>query len=151
MKPASIFILFLLLSCNRIYEKHYKDFPEYRWPPGLTLEYTPEITDTASRYNLYLSLRHVFGFNYRKMSVRLTTTTPSGNHTVKDYTFDVIGQDDRYLATCAGDICDLEVTVEKNLHFEEPGIYRIEVNQLTTAEPLQSVMEFGVVIIKAEE
>ena len=139
-----------LISCqqNRVYESHKKDFPNNRWDKQKVLEFAPEITDTTATYRIYLALRHVYGFQFETMKVKVTSTTPTGKSISKDYVFQVIGQGKKYISDCAGDICDLETVIEENVSFNDPGTYKYTIEHQMPLDQVLNVMEFGLIIEK---
>lgn len=73
--------------------------------------------------------------------------SPSGKQTQKGYSFDVINPSGEYLASCAGDLCDLEIIVDENLLFPETGQYQLIVAH-TEQQSIRGIMEFGMIIRK---
>lgn len=149
-----ILILLLLIAgsiacnSNRIYEEYNRDFSTLQWEKNKKIEFTPEIRETQFNYKLSLVFRHVYGFQFRDMSVRITETTPSGKITSKEYSLHVMNNDSHYLAECLGDICDLESVLENNTKFSEAGRYTYTIEHTMPLEVLPDVMEVGLVIEK---
>lgn len=154
MKYVRIFILLLFVvvgsACNpnRIYEEYNKDFSTLQWEKSKKLEFTPEIKGTQENYKLCLAFRHVYGFQFRDMSVRVMQTTPSGKGTSKEYTFQVMTTDGGYIGECLGDICDLESVIENNVKFTETGKYIYTIEHIMPMDVLPNVMEIGLIIEK---
>lgn len=133
-----------MIGCNRIYDEHYSDFPEYQWTASHEVMFTPEIKDTTATYMLGVYFSHVYGFPFRTMGLRITTTAPSGKQSYKDYYFDVIGEGNDYISTCAGDYCDMETELEQGLLFSEAGTYTLSVQPLMPRNPVNGVMAVGI-------
>ncbi len=154
MKKISFILLFvstiLSFSCNknRIYEKHRKNFTNYRWESSNILEYNPVITDTASAYKLYVAFRHIYGFQHPIVDINVEITSPSGKVTKNAYKLVVIKGKRKYLSDCAGDYCDLETLIEKNYKFKEQGTYTFKIEHLMENDPVRNVMEVGLIIDK---
>ena len=154
MNYVRIFILLLFVvgssACdpNRIYEEYNKDFSTLQWEKSKKLEFTPEIKDPQGNYKLCLAFRHVHGFQFKDMSVRVTQTTPSGKSTSKEYTFQVMNTDGGYIGECLGDICDLESVIENGIKFSEAGKYTYTVEHIIPMDVLPNVMEIGLIIEK---
>ena len=150
LRQIPIILAIGLIACNpnRVYETHYKDIPNYRWDKNKVLEFTPEIIDTTETYRVYLALRHVYGFQFENMKVKVTSITPSGKSAIKNYEFPVFGPDKKYLSDCAGDICDLEAVIEESVNFKEVGTYKYTIEHEMPVDPLPNVMEFSLIIEK---
>ena len=146
---ASLLII-SILSCNPnvIYREYNKDFSTLQWEKGKKLEFTPEIKDISQSYKFTLAFRHVNGFQFKDMSVRITETTPSGKTSSKDYTIHVMKNDHEYLSDCTGDICDLESVIESDKKYNEAGKYLYIIEQTMPVDPLPNVMEFGIILEK---
>ena len=154
MKPAGIFTLLLFVAgssaCNpdRIYEEYSRDFSTLQWEKNKKIEFTPEIKDIQPDYKLSLAFRHVYGFPFKNMSVRVKEVTPSGKTISRDYTFQVMKDDSGYLGDCLSDICDLESVVERNVNYTEAGKYTYTIEHIMPVDVLPNVMELGLIIEK---
>lgn len=141
-----------LMACNpnRVYETHQSNFPNYRWKNTNTLTYNPTIEDISQNYRVYLSLRHVYGFQFKDVTVNITRTSPSGVSTTKNFTFPVFGADNKYLSVCDGDYCDLETIMDERVRFDEVGTYQYTIKHAMSVPEVPNVMEFGLIIEKHE-
>ena len=125
-----------------------KSQKQLHWKKGKKVSFNPEIIDNSETYNISFAFRHVYGFQLKSIKIRVQQTTPSGNTQSKDYEIPIFTEDDTYLSTCAGDICDLETLIEKDFKFEETGTYTYEIEHLVPIEELPNVMEIGMIIDK---
>jgi gliding motility-associated lipoprotein GldH len=155
MKPIKI-VSFLLIaifamSCNenRVYEKHRKNFVEYRWESTNVPEFSPEITEIDQEYKVYFAFRHLYGFQIASIGIDVEITTPSGVTTNKIYQIDITEEGVlAYKASCGGSYCDLETLIEDNYKFEEVGIYTYKITHLMDQDPMLNVVEVGLIIDK---
>ncbi len=140
----------ILTSCdpNIVFEEHNKNFPKYRWEQENVLTFNPVIEDTSATYNVYLELRHVYGFQYEEMKTLVVKTSPSNQADVYTYSFPLFDANKEYLSECAEDICDRKVLVEEGIRFTEKGGYRFEMTHQMPTDPVRNVMEFGLIIEK---
>ena len=85
-------ILLLIFSCdeNRIYEMHESAFPDYRWEKNNVIEFNPEVPDTEQEYKIYIALRHVYGFQLKKVKVSVEMIFPDGKTKTKSYKLKVM-------------------------------------------------------------
>ena len=143
----------ILLACNsnRVYEKHKGGFEKNRWKKSDVVEFKPEITDLEEKYDISIALRHVYGFQLKKLKVNVEIITPSGKKKNKTYKLKVIKNKDEYYSDCAGDYCDLESVVDRNFKFKEKGEYTFRVSQDAKIDPLPNVMKVGLIIDKIEK
>ena len=146
--PTFITVLFLATaSCNHTFKEYNKEsFPAYSWQQGQEIEFNPKIEDITKTYQITLGLRHVYGLKLSSMTVNVRMISPSGKETSKDYTLKIMKSEDQYEGSCAGDLCDLEVLVEKSMNFDETGEYRFILTHKVQTERVPGVIEFGLII-----
>lgn len=152
--PCQCFInhsnIFTLLTYQHFFfafGRYYKDsFSTYSWQHGQEILFTPTIEDISKSYALALGVRHLYGFPLDKITVTIKTISPSGKETTKDYELAVKDSQNNYISKCAGDICDLETTVETNITYEEPGKYKYLVSHTVQVNKIPGVMELGLII-----
>lgn len=153
MKKITLLIILafalFFTSCNpnRIYEKHRKNFTDYHWNKTNVLEFSPVIEDTDAEYQIYIAFRHIYGFQNDAIDLNVEVTTPSGEVSNNIYTI-TVKNGNEYLGDCAGDYCDLEQIIQDNYKFSEAGTYTYKISQVTNEDPLQWVMEVGLIIDK---
>jgi len=147
-----ILISIFIFSCNQnvVYKKYIKSFTDYKWKSDKVCEYNPTIEDTVSNYNITFSFRHIYGFQYAILKVNMEIISPSGKTTNKDYSIQIVDKNNKYLADCAGDYCDLDQIIEENYKFTESGTYIFKIKQIISEKPIRSVMEVGIIIEKVE-
>jgi gliding motility-associated lipoprotein GldH len=147
-----IFVAYFLValfagSCNQIYKEYDKEsFTTLSWKRGQTIKFYPEIEDTSKRYALEFGLRHMYGARIKSMRITVTVVSPSGHEDTKEYAFDVMNDKDEYLASCAGNMCDIETIVDDNFRFSETGTYTFILSQSSDQENIRGIMEFGLII-----
>jgi gliding motility-associated lipoprotein GldH len=149
-------LILLLLLCglfacndNEVYKMR-SDIPDLSWYRANKLVFTPHITDTASRYNMTLLLRHSNAYPYTNLIFTLRAVLPSGSFTTKNYNIALRDSANNFLGDGAGDIWDFEAPLEKNFRFWETGVYVIELEQGLDVDPAPMLMEVGILIDKAD-
>lgn len=143
-------LVFLLISCNHIYREYEKEaFRTFSWKAGKEIVFSPSIRDISRPYELTLGIRHVYGAKIKRMNIVVKIISPSGMATTKAYSFNVMNAKGESLASCAGDLCDLETVVDNNLRFDEAGDYEFIVSH-AGKESMSGIMEFGMIIRENE-
>ncbi len=140
----------LVIGCNenRIYETHKSGFTNYRWDKTNVVEFKPQISNVEENYMVYVAIRHVYGFQLKSVKVRVEIKSPSGKTSSKLYELKVFKNSNEYISDCAGDYCDLEVLVEKDFKFEEPGEYVFSISHEMDVDPVPNLMQIGLIIDK---
>ena len=134
-------------SCNHVYKEYNKEsFPTYVWKQGQEISFNPTIADINKRYKLTLGIRHLYGFKLNGIKEPVRSAAPSGKETTKDYELKIKDSEGKYISSCGGDLCDLEVMVDENIKFEEVGEYKYSVTHNVQTDRIPGVMEFGLII-----
>lgn len=142
-----ILSLLLLMSCDHIYKEYHKEsFSTLSWRHGEEISFYPEIEDVSKTYQLTLGVRHIYEARIKRIDVAVQIISPSKKTSVKQYGFNVMDDTGGYLASCAGNMCDLETVVDENLKFTEPGKYQFIVTQNGEQQRISGIMEFGLII-----
>ena len=156
MTLAFFLLSFTLASCGgSFYEKHEKvinkdDLPV--WHISDVKKFTVDVKDNQSKYKLSLALRYASGVQKGPRSaytLKLTTTTPAGKKTVKDYVIKLKDENGEFLGDPLGQIIDLMTLVEENYTFAETGKYTFEViHNMPPNTSITGIMEAGLKIDK---
>ena len=136
----------ILCSCNQVYKEYNKDaFTTLSWKKGAELNFYPEIGDTAKTYDLIFGIRHTYGADIKNINVTLKMISPSGQEIVKEYIFEIADEKGESRASCAGNLCDLETSMDA-IQFAETGKYHFVVTHHSESERIRGVMEFGLIL-----
>jgi|SRR5690349_23810353 len=140
-------IAIFAISCNHVYKEYdKKSFPTYVWKWGQEIHFNPTVQDISKTYKLTLGIRHVYGFQLSSIKVGVKSTSPSGKEVEKKYDLIIRDPAGNYLARCGGDLCDLEIVLEDNLKFEEPGQYKYSIVHKVQVDQIAGVMEIGLIL-----
>ena len=101
--------------------------------------------DNSKSYSLGFGIRLVHGLKNSKIKIEVKSTSPSGKTAIENYDFILINNEGDFIGTCAGDLCDLETIVAKDIKFEEPGEYTFEISH-NESGPIIGVMALGLII-----
>lgn len=140
-------IAFFVISCNQVYKKWEKEsFSTLSWKPEKEIQFHPEIKDTAQTYELILGVRHLYESRISEMNLVVTSISPSGKEQISNYTVKLKDTNGKSLASCTGNICDLETVVDRRLKFAEAGQYTITIAPNPERGRIVGIMEFGLII-----
>jgi hypothetical protein len=65
---------------------------------------------------------------------------------VKDYRLKIKDSQNKNIANCAGDICDLDTVVEESFKFDETGEYKILITHNEKGFKVPGIMEVGLIV-----
>jgi gliding motility-associated lipoprotein GldH len=141
----------LFVSCNRnvVYSK-YEKLPEEGWATENKLSYEVDIEDIAPPHNVFLTVRHADAYPYSNLFVFLTTTYPNGKTTVDTLECVLANKKGEWQGDGAGDLWDNKIPLKQNVKFPMPGKYKFTFEQGMRTNPLPLILDFGMVIEKAE-
>ena len=137
-----------LVACQsegRVYNEHQELSPKLEWLKKDSREFKVPIKDNSIAYNISLSFRYTTGYQYQTANVKVTETSPSGKVAVKEYELKVKEANGDYVGMQGLNIWDSEHLVEPNTKYEETGVYTYVIEQNTPVDPLDYVMEIGVI------
>lgn len=145
-------IVTTLLACEqegRVFSEHKELSPELEWLKKDVREFKVPVTDHLLLYNLSLSFRFTSGYQYEIAKVKVTETSPSGEEKVYEYDLKVREANGDYIGEPGLDIWDSEHMVEFNKKYSESGTYTYVIEHIMPNDPLNFVMEIGVILDQA--
>ncbi|MCH8318445.1 MAG: gliding motility lipoprotein GldH [Bacteroidetes bacterium] len=139
-----------LTACNpnRIYEKHHS-LSDNEWVKGQKLAFQTSITDTGSKFDILITIRHAQYYPFPTVDVNIKTISPSGKETSKDYKLQLTDEDGMFKGDVMGEIWDIEIPVEEGFTFEQTGIYKFQMKHTMPYDWLPLIMEVGLIIEKS--
>jgi len=155
MTLAFFLLSFTLVSCGgSFYEKH-EGIKNLIWDIKDVKKFTVDVQDNQAQYKLSLAIRYASGVQRTPTTaytLKVTTTSPAGKKTVKDYVINLKDEKGEFLGEPLGDIIDLVTLVENNYAFAETGKYTFEViHNMPPNTSITGIMEAGLKIDKVEQ
>jgi gliding motility-associated lipoprotein GldH len=146
----SIVVLLCVTACdpNRLYETNTPVANE-KWAYDDVKSFTIDVSDTTTRYNIYINVRHSFQFDWRNMYVQVGTQLPSGKKMEKRVNLPLCENDGKWFGSCLGDNCDIPVMIQENAKFPQKGKYTFTIRQDMRANPLEKIKSIGLRVEKA--
>jgi|ERR1043165_1964409 gliding motility-associated lipoprotein GldH len=140
-------IIFSSCDKSRVMEKQ-EQIKDYTWDYADAKTFTADIADTVQHYNIYVSLRHSFNFEWRNMWVKIETTFPDGKVRERRVNLLLSESDGVWHSNCTGDNCDILIPIQENAFFPEVGKYTFKISQDMRVNPLSYVKSIGMRIEK---
>ncbi|MEM8584750.1 MAG: gliding motility lipoprotein GldH [Bacteroidota bacterium] len=135
-----VFALLLLSSCGPDYifeETH--EISEAGWAWSDTVNYTFEIPDTSTIYNLHLVVDHKDYFPNQNTYVRLKLAFPDGQRTNEQLSLQLADGIGTWLANCRGEDCSLDIPIQEGAFFDQAGTYTLTLEQFSRTEVLEGI------------
>lgn len=138
----------LLLCCDssRVFE-NYAEFKDKTWKVQEHATFDFLITDTATHYNIYYSVRNSLDYPYARLFVNYTLFDSAGNQLAKKlvshYLFDQkTGKPEG--RSGLGDVYDHQFPLLLTYSFKTPGRYRMELEQFNRQDTLSGILAVGI-------
>jgi gliding motility-associated lipoprotein GldH len=146
----------LLASCQTVdlYEKLVA-LPGHKWESANKPVFTFNITDTVSRYRVYIVLRHNEKYNYNNIWVNLTTRIP-GDTAINKAQFELpLANSEGWLSkeSAMDDLYEHRILItpgNEGLAFRKSGEYTYTLEHIMRENPLANVLNVGLRIEKIE-
>lgn len=150
-KIFPIFLLSLFFtSCIKIdlFEKQ-AQIPSQQWYYNNTPQFTFDIQDTSSLYNVYIVLRHTDLYQYNNIWLRVGSTSPSDSIHYQNINL-VLGKDSKgWEGTGMDDIFEVRKNISAGpLSFKAPGEYTFSITQIMREDPLNYILNVGIRVEK---
>ena len=149
--PCTLF----LSSCTTIdlYEKTIM-IPGHSWKSSFKPSFTFTIKDTASTYQLFLTLRHTDQYNFNNIYVNIITRQP-GEDSTQTARYDlVLGNNEKgWLGTGMDDIYEHRIPLTpsgQSFYFRKKGDYTFIIEQIMREDPLNNILNVGLRLEKKQ-
>lgn len=139
----------LLASCGRIdlYEKQ-APIPSQKWFYNDVPEFTFQIEDTTSHYNIYVVLRHTDLYNYNNIWVRIGSKSPNDSTTYQNINLK-LATAQGWEGTGMDDIFEVRKLISPGpVTFKRSGEYHFSIAQIMRENPLEHIMNVGIRVEK---
>lgn len=144
-----LFISLVLASCVKsdAFEKNVS-IPDQAWSSAFKPVINVQITDTSSRYILYVVVRHTDAYRYNNIWVNLYTQVPGEK--IRQQRFDLrLATDDRgWLGSGMDDIFEHRIAIAP-VRFPKTGLYQFQLEQIMRDDPLPHIMNVGIRLERA--
>jgi gliding motility-associated lipoprotein GldH len=137
----------VLSSCTKIdlYEKDIT-VPGFKWKSNFQPEFTFNIKDTTSPYQLFFVLRHNEKYNFNNIWINLYSQPPGD--TVHKASFELqLANSEKWLASGMDDIYEHRIKLT-DPQYLKAGVYHFRIEQIMREDPLENVMNVGLRVEK---
>jgi gliding motility-associated lipoprotein GldH len=126
--------------------------PGQAWQASFTPSFDFDITDTVSRYRIYVVIRHSDAYRYKNLWLQLSVSVP-GEPIRSERLNLVLATDEKgWLGKGMDDIFEQRILLNAlPSAFRKTGVYTYTLRHLMREDPLEHVMNAGVRIEKAIE
>ncbi|WP_309641233.1 hypothetical protein [Flavobacterium sp.] len=137
-------LLFTFYSCDKTssaYYKVYDNFESNRWQKPDKKEFAFSITDEAA-YDVTLKFSHVSDYQFDSVPMLVLIVDPDGKEEKFPIDLKIKDASGKQLAECAGDVCDLNYNIKKNVNLPK-GDYKVTVSHNFNGPYLPNILGIG--------
>lgn len=124
-----IFLVFIVFSCDskRVFDT-YNSLPEF-WHQDSVQTFKFDSKDSLSTYNLFLNIRNKEDYPFNNLFLVTEITYPHGKTISDTLEYLMAYPDGSLMGTGFSTVKENKLIYKEGFHFEENGIYTIQVNQ----------------------
>lgn len=131
-------ILFFGCGSDYLYEKAYP-IDSGNWAYTDKLDFSFEIMDTLSIYNLWLEVEHSVDYGYQNLYTRIHTRFPSGDQLQEPLSLEMADKVGRWYGDCNSRTCKLKIPIQQGAFFDQTGTYHLTVEQFMRENPVNGI------------
>ncbi|MGQ9620288.1 MAG: gliding motility lipoprotein GldH [Bacteroidales bacterium] len=149
---VQLFIYFFLslTACDRnIIYTDFTKIPSEIWTSDNVLSFTPEIDDTASLNNIFITLRTGIDYPFQNIWLFVLTTSPSGKTVTDTLEYMLTDSKGKRTGRGFGNIKETDLKFRQRVYFPEKGTYTIRIRHGMRMENLKGIYDIGLRIEKA--
>lgn len=147
-------VLGLLTGCGTAYEsvgvfEKNAVIPGQQWERSFQPEFEFTITDTAAVYNIYVTLRHTYAYNFNNIWLNVSFHIPGDTARQQRVDIPLADNDKGWLGTGMDDIYEVrKLITPQPYRFGASGNCRFTLEQIMRENPLKHVMNAGIRVEK---
>ncbi len=140
-----------LFACQQVnVVERNEPIPGHKWSSALKPSVSFDIADTASRYNIFVVLRHSDAYKYNNLWVNIHTTAPGDSLAqVQALDLRLASNDKGWLGTGMDDVYEHRIRISQEPIPLKKGMYRFQLEQIMRDDPLEEVYNIGIRVEKA--
>ena len=139
-------ILFISCGPNVVYEENH--VINDSWSYDDKIDFSFEIDDSATEYDLLLTIDHSIDFSYQNFYTQITTTYPTAEKFTSSLSIELANKMGSWLSSCSGEDCTLHLLLRDDIKFKDLGKYTISFKQDTRDQNLKGIKSMGLSLIE---
>ncbi|MBK9727276.1 MAG: gliding motility lipoprotein GldH [Saprospiraceae bacterium] len=147
----NVFSLLLLFffSCNshELYKQKF-NIKSDTWEYNQTIQYSWEIVDTISRYDIILAIDHIPDLHFRNLYIQCKTTFPDQNSKDQIVSLELYDETGKPYGDCSNSKCTTEILLQTKIRFPFPGKYDLAIDQFSRDLKIPGIHSLELKIMK---
>ena len=142
-------LIISIFGCNsdKVIFEEVGNVPDGKWAYGDVYDYSFQVEDTSEAYRLLLYLDFSTGYDWQNFYTRVVTTYPNDT-TIQDIlSLELATKTGEWYGDCNSKHCELNIPMQENVRFPEPGKYSISFEQFMREEIVEGINAIGLKLI----
>jgi gliding motility-associated lipoprotein GldH len=151
-KVSIAFLCVVMTSCVKLdlFEKQIS-IPSQEWYYNNVPEFTFNISDTSSLYNVYIILRHTDAYDYNNIWLRLGSKAPGDTMRFQNINLQLATDVNGWDGSGMDDIFEVRKIITPGpIPFKKNGLYLFTVKQIMRENPLKHILAVGLRVEKVK-
>lgn len=142
-------LLTLFTSCNQsVIYKNEIQIDSMKWDSAQVVTFNWQVQDTASWYQLNLTLNHSLEMEYQNLYVKSTTGFPDQSQKEQILSFELFDNSGKPTGQCSGSQCNTEINLLPKFKFPFVGNYQISLKQHGRDQSVKGISSFKLEVSK---
>lgn len=130
-----------------VFEKNVP-IPSYAWEYSFHPAFEVRITDTAARYNIAVTVRHMESYGFSNLWLLVTSAYEGVRPKTSRVELPLADREGRWFGSGMDGVFEHRVPIQQNARFDKAGTYHFSFSQDMRVSPLTGIMSVGLRVEK---
>lgn len=114
------------------------------------IQFKVDVTDTVSKYDFFVNIRHTKSYAYSNLFVFFHTTSPDGRKQTDTIEFPMADPEGNYVGDVSGGLVMNRIIIKKDVRFPKSGNYIFVIEQAMRDKELAEITDVGLTLIEKQ-
>ncbi len=138
---------FLPMACkDDITYKEIFEIPEAGWDYEHPAHFSFEVRDTSRYQNMILNVTHTPDYEWQNLYVKIYTDFPKNRRDTQILSIELADKTGKWFGKRSGDGITAPILLQERFRFEDPGNYKLRIEQNMRKNPLKHVRKLELML-----
>lgn len=138
------------MSCRSDFYSKSFPFANDEWRYDDPISFSFDIVDTTKTFDIILKVDHTDQYPYQNLYVKTTSQIPGDTAIVQNLSLELANQAGFWIGSCSGANCTIEIPIQSRIHFNQLGLYQIDLEQYTRTDTLKGLSGLGLRVVEVQ-
>lgn len=146
-----ITLALFLSSCGK--EAFFDDsveIPNHSWKQSDMIQFKVDVSDTVSKYDFFVNIRHTKSYAYSNLYVFFHTTAPDGRKQTDTIEFPMADPEGNYVGDVSGGLVMNRIIIKRDVRFPKSGNYVFVIEQAMRDKELAEITDVGLTLVEKQ-